>query len=591
MALSRPATWNDNGTVSSWAAVHATGQRFDAWSLLAQGLFCHFDITGRDSSNWKINQWFYNGVLYNSTETFRTAWKNGEIKKLPVNRDGRWTAAEPNKCGVPGREKPAPVMIQPEGARWKVDKEEKHVSWMGVEFYVNTLQATAMSLWDIKFRGERVIYELGLQEAIAHYAGNDPLSIGMLWMDSLYGMGFNMYELVPGFDCPAYATYLHTTVRQGERTIYRNNSICIFEYTADYPLQRHTSTDHVTVSRNNYLVVRSVSTVGNYDYTIDYIFFLDGTIEVKVRASGYVFGAYHQLEAMRQDMVVQKRDMAQYNYGYQVHDLVATSMHDHNINFKADLDIAGTANTLYRIDVAPYTYQYPWEDATRNTMRLSHQPIAKETALNWPSNAGSIYAVLNNDSTNPWHEARGYRIVPGTGMGTPPHLTIHDSPSIARAAGWAYNDVFVLRQHDHERKSGSEYNAMEPLDPLIDFARYLDGESTLQEDLVLYFNLGTHHVPHSGDVPNTLMHTSGSSVMFVPHNWAGRDPSRDSALGVKISFEQGVGGKTSVERFGGDYEGSVRVGREELSPDLSMYARPERYAVGFWGWNETLAEV
>jgi primary-amine oxidase len=157
-------------------------------------------------------------------------------------------------------------------------------------------------------------------------------------------------------------------------------------------------------------VVRSVATVGNYDYTIDYTFYLDGTIEVKVRASGYIFGAYHQLEAMRKDLH-RKRDFPSYDYGYQVHDVVATSMHDHGLNFKADLDIAGTANTLYRVDIAPYHHQYPWDSAQRSTMHLMHSPVEKESGLDWPYNSGALYVVLNNDSTNAWGEKRGTNFV------------------------------------------------------------------------------------------------------------------------------------------------------------------------------------
>jgi primary-amine oxidase len=423
MAVSRPAAFND-GTVSAWATVHSPGYRMDSWSLLAQGLYCRFDITGRDSSKWKIYEWFYNGVLYDSTKAFRGAWKSGELKKLPPNRDGKWTEAQPDEKGMPGREKNTPIMIQPDGPRYKVDKEEKFVSWMGWEFYLNAVQSTGLGVWDIKFKGERIIYELGLQEAMAHYAGNDPMSIGMLWLDTLFGMGFNMYELVPGFDCPAYATYLPVSFRQGESTITRNNSICVFEYTADHAIQRHTTPTHVSVSRNSYLIVRTVATVGNYDYTIDYTFYLDGTMEVKVRASGYIFGAYHQLETMRKDFSTYKRESASYDYGYQIHDLVVSSMHDHGLNFKADFDIAGTANTMYRVDVSPFHHRYPWEDIERSTMRLNHQPVEKETSLNWPFNSGAMFVILNNETRNEWGEKRGYRITPGTGMGTPPHLTM-----------------------------------------------------------------------------------------------------------------------------------------------------------------------
>ena len=41
---------------------------------------------------------------------------------------------------------------------------------------------TGMRLHDIKFRGERIIYSLGLEEAIAQYAGNDPVQSGTAYL-------------------------------------------------------------------------------------------------------------------------------------------------------------------------------------------------------------------------------------------------------------------------------------------------------------------------------------------------------------------------------------------------------------------------
>jgi len=39
-----------------------------------------------------------------------------------------------------------------------------------------------MRLYDIKFQGERIIYSIGLEEAIAHYAGNDPVQSGTAYL-------------------------------------------------------------------------------------------------------------------------------------------------------------------------------------------------------------------------------------------------------------------------------------------------------------------------------------------------------------------------------------------------------------------------
>jgi primary-amine oxidase len=58
-----------------------------------------------------------------------------------------------------------------------------------------------------------------------------------------------------------------------------------------------------------------------------------------------------------------------------------------------------------------------------------------------------------------------------------------DSTALKNSANWAYHDLWVVRQKDWERKSASEFNAMEPLDPLIDFAKMVNDEDVVQEDL------------------------------------------------------------------------------------------------------------
>jgi primary-amine oxidase len=230
------------------------------------------------------------------------------------------------------------------------------------------------------------------------------------------------------------------------------------------------------------LVVRAVSTVGNYDYTIDYIFYLDGSIEVKVRASGFIFGASWPSSLEKRSTEEVQQDV---EYGYRVHDAVSTSMHDHVLNFKADLDVAGTANTLMRVGIGPLSTSYPWypKGKGESTMHLTHSPILTETSLTWPSNADTMYVIVNNDSKNAWAEKRGYRITPGTGMGTPPHLTILNSSWMGKSAGWARKDLFVLRQKDTEPNSASPLNVLEPSDPLVDFSKFLNDEDIEQEDL------------------------------------------------------------------------------------------------------------
>ena len=296
-----------------------------------------------------------------------------------------------------------------------------------------------------------------------------------------------------------------------------------------------------------------------------YRFHLDGTLEVKVRASGFIFAAFFPQPVNSSE----QSQTDQQEYGYRVHDAAASSMHDHVLNFRADMDIDGVSNTFTRVAVKPTVQSYDWDPpelpGPRSTMHLVHSAVETEGGIDWPRNSGEMYVVMNNDSLNEWGEKRGYRIAPGLGMGTPSHLTIKNSTALGKSASWAYKDIWVLRQHDTEPKTASELNYLEPWDPLVDFEKMVDGESVLQEDLVIAFNLGGHHVPVSGDIPNTMMHTSASSVMFIPHNFGKRDLSRSGVSGVRIDRE-------GAKHFGGFYKDDVKLAKEQLEPDLDDYS-------------------
>lgn len=533
----------DTDLVIAWIQFFRPGMGSSGRTLLPQGIYARVDASN-PIDQWTVDQWFYNGQLFENVDHFRSAMKdpNSGFLKTKPNVDGPWTDTEDFDSHPEGRELPPPISIQPLGSRYKLDKTERFVSWFGFEFYLTSTQATGLSLFDIRFKGERVMYELSLQEALAHYAGDDPMAGGQEFLDAFFGMGTNAYELLPGYDCPAYADYLGSELHRSGKTEEIPNDICIFEFTSDYLLSRHTAQYSVTASRNTFLTVRSVSTVGNYDYTIDYVFYLDGAIEVKVRASGYIYGAFYANNPYKNED----------EYGHRVHEALSSSLHDHVISFKADLDVAGTANDMVRLAVEPTVISYPWDQPyvkERNTMHLVEYNVTEEAGLIWPKNSGEFYLVYSADKKNAWGERKGYRIVSGTGMGNTPHLTIVNSTSLGKSARWAEKDVWVVRHKDSEPRGADPLNYIATHDPLIDFTRIANAESLVRHDdeydgdLVIYFNVGSHHVPHSGDIPNTLMHTSASSVMFLPHNFHDRDPSRESVQGVRYQLKgAGSGG-------------------------------------------------
>ena len=621
---SRP-TLIEDGQMVHWLQFYKLGSRSNARSLLPQGLYVKLYCPSSNPETWTTGEWFYNNVIYDNLASLRRAWRSPDFIKLSRNSEGLWTDTEDFESNPAGRSKPPPLSIQPHGGRYDLDRQRQYLSWMGFTFYVSTSQSTALSLFDIRYNDTRLIYHMGLQEALAHYAGSEPMQSGLEFLDTFFGMGNMMFSLVPGHDCPAYADYLDMTYSKGGKTFTNKNAICIFEFTSDAPLQRHTAESHVTVSRNTYLVVRSVSTVGNYDYTIDYLFYLDGSIEVKVRASGYIFGAYsgHPLSSAppsTSDDELRPRGQApeafnNYSstnpnitntYGYAIHPSLSTSMHDHVLLFRCDLDISPTPSyhdTFTTVSITPHTQAYPWdhpEAPTRNTMHLTHTPLTTETGLNWPPNSGSMYLIQSN-STNKWNERKSYRIQPGTGMGTPSHLTIHNSTSLGKSASWSSADLWVLKQKDFEPMGAHYLNYLSPHKPLVDFEDLANSETLHPhisgdegdgqgDDLVIYFNLGGHHVPSSSDIPNTLMHTSASSVVLSPFNYFDEDVSVQWRQGVRVDGKarEGVGLGEGVRWFGGRYGGQeedeemVLDVQRDLEPSLEAYFEEagERTAMG-----------
>ncbi|KAH7128703.1 copper amine oxidase, partial [Dendryphion nanum] len=513
-----------DGRQITWATfLGASTEGFDTVSVLPLGVFVRFDVTSRDWKEWKVTGWYSRGKFYNSTEAFRAAVFAPGFQKPPPNVDGPWASTSRQGEPLPLDKLPPPASVSQGSKRFSIDTKENFVSWMDFSFYISTSADTGPALFDVQYKGKRILYELGLQEALAHYAGADPVQSETLYFDTQGGMGTTLVPLIKDYDCPSYATYLNATWSK-DSVVTVPDAICLFESDATYPIRRHSSVAYTTVTKNILFTLRTVSTVANYDYLIEYNFYLDGAIEVSVRASGYISAAYYD---------------GNEDYGFHIHDYLSGSMHDHVLTFKADLDIYGEKNSVQKVEFVPVKAQHPWSSGqTRNTMKVAKSYIKneKDSSLNWAPNDAAIYAIVNKGSPNKFGEAPGYRVKRSSGTA---HLTIKDSPLAGKAANFATHDLYVTKQKDTEPRAADRNNGYDIEDPLIDFSKFLDGDSLDQEDLVLWFNLGMHHVPHTGDLPNTIMTTAHSSMRLEPFNYLLGDPSIGTAQQVRIDKETG----------------------------------------------------
>ncbi|KAH7312423.1 copper amine oxidase [Stachybotrys elegans] len=422
---------------------------------------------------------------------------------IPYDEEMTW-----NQEQLPHDHKAPPVAILPEGPRYEFDPEQNYVSWMDFTFFLGHGPA-GISLHDIRFKGQRVIYELAMQEALAHYARPDSRETYFSYLDVL--SGFTEYNLIPGYDCPSYATY--------------TKAFCLFEFPKDYPMSRHFSYDSYHATKNIAFILRSVSTVANYDYQTTYEFYYDGSIQVLVRASGYIQGS---------DIVTDDA----WDYGFHIRDNLSGGMHDHVLNFKVDLDILGTNNTLFKTEFVPHSHTYPWsEGPVTHTMKVNRSFITNEDQgkINWAPNAAAAYSVVNKDKPNAHGEFPGFRIYPSTGSAT--HLTVQNSSVFGNLIDWASHHMYVLRRKDTEPVSTSPGTSIAPREALVEFERFFDSESIEQEDIVLYFNLGMHHMPDTYDLPVTLFQGAQSGITLRPQNYQRSHNSISTRQQIHITNE------------------------------------------------------
>ncbi|EJD41689.1 amine oxidase catalytic domain-containing protein [Auricularia subglabra TFB-10046 SS5] len=503
-------------------------------------LFQYIDVSGTDVTQWKTTKIVYNRQIFDSKEEFIQAFDNGtlEIERDP-DIDPDWTSRKRKGAARDLDDRTGPRSVSFSGLRFRVDAEKRYVSWMGWDFYLGFERDMGMSLWNINFLGERIIYELSPQEALAQYSGNDPRQATTTWLDRYFGMGAAVHEMLPGYDCPHGAVYLPATIHGSTGSMRNPRAICVFEMDSGRPLSRHRgyAPGETGAIKDYVLVVRSVASVGNYDYSFEYTFMLDGTIEVRVSASGYLQGGYW--------------DPQQDQHGTRLYLRSMGTLHDHVINFKVDFDLVNERNSLLEKRTQVHDVAHPWLDddwgPTTRQQFIAQRVIKNEddARLRYPANFQGAYAIINADEKNAWGVPRGYQIIPGM---SPIHNTVVGSKRLLKNANWAKDNMAVTRRKETEPYSSSAWNQHLPGAPPVDFDLFFNGESIEQEDIVAWINVGTHHLTQAEDVPNTRMNTATSNFVLSPLNFHDSDVSLASANAVLLS--QGKDGKWTADENG-----------------------------------------
>ncbi len=403
-----------------------------------------------------------------------------------------------------------------------------NVDWLDWRFHVRPDKRAGMILSLVQFNDGKawrdLAYQMNVSEMFVPYMDPNPTWSYRAFLDAgEFGLGYLLSSLRPGVDCPETAAFIDITLPNDLGGTYvRDRGLCVFERPTGDPAWRHYSSGQKTVAGEPQieLVVRHIPTLGNYDYIVDYVFSPQGNIKLRVGATG--FDAIKTVEAKDMDAETAKQDTA---YGNLIAPYTVAPFHDHYFNYRLDLDVDGTNNTMVQDS---FVLNKVKDSAGRTSVWTSKtQRFIKEG----PIVADHMVVGGNNlRVTNP-NTKNGLKQSPSLWLNA--H---HDAQSIldpedppqARAQ-FSKHQFWISKYNPLELWAAGLYPNLNPKDEgLPQFVA--NGESATNEDLVLWYTMGFRHVTRPEDFP--ILPTFWHEMTIRPAFFFDMDPSMTFNSGV-----------------------------------------------------------
>jgi primary-amine oxidase len=325
-----------------------------------------------------------------------------------------------------------------------------------------------------------------------------------------YNVGALANALELGCDCLGTIHYFDAVLADSKgNPMTLPNAVCLHE--EDYGiLWKHFDfrTGQTEVRRSRRLVVSWVSTVANYEYGFFWYFYQDGTIQFEEKLTGILStGALKPGETSKYGQVLTRDGLYAPN-------------HQHFLNFRLDLNIDGQANSVYEVHLET-------EEAHPGNPENSAF-YAKATLLRRESEAqqavdplrGRYWRVVNPSVTNGLGEPVAYRFMPqGTAQ-----LVARPEASVTRRATFATKNLWVTAYAPDERHAAGDYPNQHPGGAGLPAWTQAD-RNIENTDVVLWYTLGSQHIPRPEDWP--VMPVVYAGFLLQPDGFFDRNPALD----------------------------------------------------------------
>jgi primary-amine oxidase len=400
-----------------------------------------------------------------------------------------------------------PIEItQPEGPSFTLDGPA--LSWLDWSMRIGFDAREGLTLHQIGLRGRPVIYRASIPEMVVPY-GDPRFRYWQAYFDTgeyLCGTWANSLEL--GCDCLGEIAYLDATVTDGTgRPKVIKNAICVHE--EDFGiLWKHTDifNHSAQTRRQRRLVVSYFTTIGNYDYGFYWYFYLDGTIECEIKATGVMFTSAHP--------------GGDHPYSTEVAPGLAAPVHQHLFSARLDMTVDGLANAVEEVDVSglPVGPDNPYGNAiVQHVTRLSREAHSGRRA---DGARGRTWRIISTEHQNRFGRPVSYTLYPESA----PVLLADPAAPLTARAGFATNHLWVTRYDPAHRYPAGDFVNQHPggagLPAFIAGDQDIDGA-----DIVLWHTFGPTHVPRPEDWP--VMPVARCGFTLKPTGFFDRNPTLD----------------------------------------------------------------
>ena len=409
------------------------------------------------------------------------------------------------------------ILSSPQGGNFKASGAVE-VDWHNWSFHVRLDRrfGPIVSLVRLADGDQKrlVAYQMALSEIFVPYM--DPQSDWSYrtYIDSgEFGAGGLLSSLMPGADCPDQAAFITAVVPNDKGQVFPvRRAACLFERNTGSPLWRHGSPARPTrLTRPQVeLVLRTIPTIGNYDYIIDFVFTQHGNIDIRVGAAGII--AVKSVATGSMDDASAADDT---KHGTLVAPGAVGVLHDHYFNFRLDLDVDGQDNTLVRDSVV--AQRLPRDNPRRSIWVVEQSPIENEGPVS-SDGREALWRVVNRGKQTALGHNPSFEIMPR--HQTTSVLARDDDPQ-ARAA-FSGETLWVTRHHPKELYAAGAYpNLSRGGDGLPAYSG--NGDQVVDTDLVVWFTVGFHHVPRVEDWP--IMPVLWHGFTLRPFNFFNENPA------------------------------------------------------------------